>query len=111
MNERKRRIGENEAIFRSVNEEVRSLHGTLAAATETMRIVCECGTRSCTDQFSIETRRFAEIRSDPTQFVIRPGHDLPESETVVAREGDYWVVKKDPGLPADLARATAPDSD
>jgi hypothetical protein len=110
MSERKRRIGENEAIFRSVNEEVRSLHGTLAAATETLRIVCECGARSCTDQFNIETVRFTEIREDPTLFVIRPGHDLPESETVVSREGDFWIVRKDPGLPAELARATAPDS-
>ena len=110
MNERKRRIGENEAIFRSVNEEVRSLHGTLATATESMRVVCECGARSCTDQFSVDTGRFAEIRSDPTLFLIRPGHDLPETETVVSRESDYWVVKKDPGLPADLARATAPNS-
>lgn len=110
MNERKRRIGENEAIFRSVNEEVRTLHGTLAAATETMRIVCECGQRSCTDQFTIEPTRFAEIREDPTLFIIRPGHDLPETETVVSREGDYWIVKKDPGLPAELARATAPEN-
>lgn len=110
MNERKRRIGENEAIFRSVNEQVSTLHGTLAAATETMRIVCECGSRSCTDQITVDTRRFTEIREDPTLFFIRPGHDLPETETVVSRENDYWIVKKDPGLPADLARATAPEN-
>ena len=53
MNERKRRIGENEAIFRSVNEQVRGLTARLATATDTMRIVCECGARSCTDQFAI----------------------------------------------------------
>lgn len=111
MNERKRRIVENEAIFRSVNEEVRSLHGTLATATETMRIVCECGGRSCTDQFNIDTHRLTEIREDPTLFVIRPGHDLPETETVVSREGDYWIVRKDPGLPAAVARATAPQNE
>ena len=39
MNERKQRIGENEAIFRSVNEEVSKLNVTFTAATNTMRIV------------------------------------------------------------------------
>ena len=113
MNERKRRIGENEAIFRSVNEEVRSLHRSLSATTTTgtMRIVCECGARSCAEQFEIEPERYAEVRADDTLFALRPGHDLPETETVVSKEGEYWVVRKDPGLPAAIARATAPGND
>ena len=109
MNERKRRIGENEAIFRSVNEQVRGLHATLATATDTMSVVCECGARSCTDQFPIEPERYAEVRRDATLFVIRPGHDLPESETVVGKHDAYWIVRKDPGLPAEIARATDPN--
>ena len=106
MNDRKRRIGENEAIFRSVNEQVQGLTATLSTATDTMRIVCECGTRSCTDQFAIRPEDYGRVRDDATLFLIRPGHDLPESETVVDKTDHYWIVRKDPGGPAELARAT-----
>jgi hypothetical protein len=106
MNERKRRIGENEAIFRSVNEQVSALNATLSTATDTITIVCECGTRSCTDQFPIDPGDYTRVREDSTLFIVKPGHDLPEAETVVERAAGYWIVRKDPGLPAAIARAT-----
>ena len=108
MNERQRQIGENEAIFRSVNEQIEALSSTLTTVTDTMRIVCECGTRSCTDQFPIIPVAYARVREDPTLFLTRPGHDFPETETVVAKEEGYWVVRKNPGLPEAIARATDP---
>lgn len=110
MNERKRRIGENEAIFRSVNEQVRGLTATLATGADQMKIVCECGARSCTEQFQIDTTSYAETRAEPTQFLIKPGHDLPETETVVAKNDVFWTVRKDPGIPAEIARETDPNS-
>lgn len=109
MNERQRRIGENEAIFRSVNEQVRGLTATLTTPGETLRIVCECGARSCTDQFEIDLPAYAETRSDSTLFLVKPGHDLPETETVVAKNDVYWTVRKDEGIPAEIARATDPN--
>jgi hypothetical protein len=108
MNERKRRIGENEAVFRDVNEQIRGLTGRLSTATETMSIVCECGTRSCTDQFGVRLAEYERVREDATLFFIKPGHDLPESETVVEKLGIYRIVRKDPGGPAELAQATDP---
>ncbi len=106
MNERKRRIGENEAIFRSVNEEVSKLNVTFSAATNTMRIVCECGVQSCTVQIEISPDAYGRVREDATLFVVRPGHDLPETETVIEKTDGYWVVQKDEGLPAAIAIAT-----
>jgi hypothetical protein len=110
VNERKRRIGENEAIFRSVNEQVRDLTDTLSTTTDTIKVVCECGARSCTDQFELMTDAYAEIRADSTLFVVKPGHDLPESETVIEKNNIYWTVRKDPGIPAAIARATDPNA-
>jgi hypothetical protein len=110
MNERKRRIGENEAIFRSVNEQVRQLTATLSTNTDTIKVVCECGARSCTDHFEITTDAYAAIRAESTLFVVKPGHDLPESETVIDRNDIYWTVRKDPGIPAAIARATDPNA-
>ena len=46
------------------------------------------------------------MREDATSFVVRPGHDLSEAETVTERTDGYWVVQKDGGLPAALAIAT-----
>jgi hypothetical protein len=109
VNERKRRIGENEAIFRSFNEEVQALSRTFTVPTETLKIVCECGARSCTDQFQIAPEEYARVREDPVRFVVKPGHDLPEAETVVEKTPTYWVVRKHEGLPAEIARATQPD--
>jgi len=109
MNERKRRIGENEAIFRSVNEQVDALNATLSTMTDTMTIVCECGTRSCTVQFRIRSEEYEKVRQDSTLFVIKPGHDHPEAEKVVVKADDYWIVRKDPGLPVEIARATDPN--
>jgi hypothetical protein len=108
MNERKRRIGENEAIFRGVNEQVSAVNATLSTITDTMRIVCECGLQSCIDQFPIQPPEYGRIREDATLFIIKPGHDLPETERVVAKNDHYWIVQKDPGLPEMIARATDP---
>ena len=108
MNERKRRIGENEAIFRSFNEEVQALSRTFTVPTATLRIVCECGARSCTERIEIDPAEYAGVREDPLLFVVKPGHDLPEAETVVGKEETYWVVRKHEGLPAEIARATEP---
>ena len=110
MNERQRRIGENEAVFRSVNEQIQGLSATLSTATDVMGIVCECGTRSCTERISVGPEEYGRIREDPTLFFVKPGHDLPEAETVVEKTDSYWIVRKDPGGPAELARATDPRS-
>ena len=109
MNERQRRIGENEAIFRSFNEEVRALSRTFTVPTATLRIVCECGVRSCTEQLEVVPEEYVRVRDDPLLFVVKPGHDLPEAETVVEKTQTYWIVQKHPGLPAEIARATEPD--
>jgi hypothetical protein len=108
LSERKRRIGENEAIFRGVNEEISSLNASFTANPKAMLIVCECGARSCTDRIEILPNEYGEVREDPTLFVLMPGHDFPETETVTAKRPSYWIVRKDPGLPAAIAEATDP---
>jgi hypothetical protein len=75
-----------------------------------MLVVCECGARSCTDRIEILPNEYREVRNDPTLFVLRPGHDAPETETVTAKKPGYWIVRKDPGLPAAIAKETDPGS-
>jgi hypothetical protein len=37
---------------------------------------------------------YEQIRADPRQFVVAPGHELPEIETVITRKSAYQVVVK-----------------
>lgn len=98
LEERKRRIGENETVFREVNELVRPLD------SELMTVLCECGDAACREQLLIAHGDYARLRQDPTLFVLRPGHDFAETERVEAKHLEYWVVRKRPGLPAQIAR-------
>jgi hypothetical protein len=104
LNERKRRIGENEGIFRGVNELVRPVEPTW------MTILCECGERACREHLVITQKQYARVREDATLFVVRPGHEIAETEQVVSKHLEYWIVRKRPGLPADIARETDPNA-
>jgi hypothetical protein len=99
--ERKRRIGENEGVFRSVNERIQPLD------RDWMTILCECGQLQCRDQLVILRDEYAHVREDPTMFILRPGHETAETEEVVLKQYEYWIVRKNPGLPAAIARSTA----
>jgi hypothetical protein len=109
VDERGRRVGQNEALFRNVNEEVRDV-GEAFAITGSLRMVCECGEQTCIEQIEVSGEEYEAIRADPTHFAIKPGHDVPDVETVVARHPGYWVVRKDPGEPERIARETDPRS-
>jgi hypothetical protein len=107
MGERARRVGENEALFRSVNEQVRGLNEAFVVS-DTLRIVCECGVQSCIDQIEIEPAAYEALRADPTLFAVKPGDELPDHETVVVRNEDYSIVRKDRGEPESIAREIDP---
>lgn len=109
MDERARRIGENEALFRSVNEQVRGLNRTFLVQG-TMRIVCECGEQGCIEQIELAPSEYEAVRDESSLFAVKPGHEIPEVETVVERHEEYFVVRKDAGGPRELARETDPRS-
>ena len=107
MDERARRIGENEAIYRAVNEKIGDLNETFGLLTDEMTVVCECGDLTCTDQIQLEIPDYERVRRDPTFFVVVPGHEIPDVETVVEKHETWTVVRKNPGGPAELARDLA----
>jgi hypothetical protein len=109
MDERARRIGENEALFRAVNEQVEELQrGMAAVSDDRMHIVCECGELGCTERIVVPVGKYEEVRSDPTLFLIVSGHEKPDVEHVVEDAGSFAIVRKRDGGPADLAAATDP---
>ena len=100
-------MGENEALFRTVNEQVRDLNQTFLVEG-TLRIVCECGEQSCIDQIELMPGEYEAVRSDSALFAVKPGHEVEDVETVVERKDGYWVVRKAPGAPQRIARETDP---
>ena len=108
MDERARRIGANEALYRSVNEKIEELSAAFGTITETMSVVCECGDANCVEQIEVSIADYERIRSDPTFFIIRPGHEIPDVEEVVEEHDAFHVVKKVKGEAEELARETDP---
>jgi hypothetical protein len=105
MDERTRRVGANEALFRQVNEELQSVG---PPATEDLQIVCECGDLLCTERLPIPVSAYESARRDPALFLVVPGHEIPDVEDVVENAGSYVVVRKKQGEAEQLARATDP---
>jgi hypothetical protein len=111
VDDRQQRIGRNEALFRTVNEKIDDLNATFQVTTPEFAAICECGDESCVEQFTIDTAAYQRIRTDPTLFVLVPGHESPTTEDVVEDDQQsYVVVRKHPGEPADIATETAPES-
>jgi hypothetical protein len=108
MDERQRRIGLNEAVFREANERIEELNRTFEPLTGELVLVCECGYGGCTEKISMSASAYEEVRSDPTQFAIIPGHEISDVETVVAHNEGYDIVRKDKGVPQRIAELTDP---
>jgi hypothetical protein len=108
VDERERRIGENEALFRQVNERVRDLNRGFSVVLDRGDYLCECAEASCVDRVALTPDEYERIRSEATHFVVKPGHVVPDVEEVVERGAGYEIVRKREGGAADIARKTDP---
>ena len=102
------RRGQNEAVFRSVNERLEDLNDTFATITDLYEIVCECGNSDCAEPIRIDPRTYERIRADATLFIVIRGHEEAALESVVEQHGNYEVIRKHHGLPEQIARGTDP---
>ena len=105
MDERVRRIGLNEAVFRQVNERIESLADTFGLG-ERLDLICECGNASCTSRIEMDHKQYEELRSDSTTFAVVSGHEISDVEEIVARRGAYDVVRKTAGNARRVAETT-----
>ena len=108
MSSREERIGLNEAVFREVNERIEDLAETFDLNTQALDLICECGNGSCRERLTMTRAEYEELRSDPHQFAVHPGHEYPDVESVVARLKGYDIVRKNRGAPEKIAEQTDP---
>ena len=108
MDERRRRIAENEALFRTVNDEISAVEerfsgGDRGRASE---FVCECGDAGCRERLAITPPEYEAVRAHPQRFIVLNGHEIEDAEAVVETYEHYRVVEKLGG-----ARVIAADTD
>jgi hypothetical protein len=108
VDERERRIGLNEAVFREANEQIRDLNEAFAEITNRLVLVCECGSSACTEQISMTPPEYEAVRAEASQFAIARGHEITDVEDVIAEHERYNVVRKKDGIPRRIAEVTDP---
>ena len=84
------RIADIEGMGRLANEHM------LASASKDATILfrCECGNDVCHEPLAMELDVYEQARQDSMLFLVRPGHELPEAEDVIARGDGYEIVRK-----------------
>jgi hypothetical protein len=106
MDERERRVGQNEALYRAVNEQIKEVSTDFGM--QTMSIVCECGDDSCAELIGVDVGTYERVRADSMQFILVPGHEIEDVEDVVERNDRFEIVSKRSGGAAQLAAETDP---
>lgn len=100
------RAGRNEALFREVNEQAERLGRNWQQPDEVPLFVCECADDRCTERIAVPAVVYREVRSNPRQFLLRPGHEQPEIEEVREATDAYVIVEKT-GAAGDIAARAA----
>jgi hypothetical protein len=108
--QRRARIAANEALYRSVNEQLEALNQVLTSVADdgSMVIICECRDVQCAEQIEVTVEMYESVRADPTLFIIVPGHEINDVEDIVAHHESFDIVCKHKGEGARVARDTDP---
>ena len=72
-----RRMGENEAVFREVNERIR---GVSSDQPHEFDAICECTDPACREPVTLLPGEYEAVRANGARFVVAPGHDSPPIE-------------------------------
>jgi hypothetical protein len=87
----------NEALFREVNVHIAELQEgpyNLLEDEELLPLICECSHTGCTTPIEAEPATFEQVRENPLRFMVAPGHEDLEIESVVERREGYLIVEK-----------------
>jgi hypothetical protein len=90
---KQRRAAGNEATIRDVNEGIE--RGQWPGEEEApVGFRCECARLGCNQLIELSVHEYEEIRAHPRRFVLVPGHQLSDIETVIETRPGYVIVEK-----------------
>jgi len=107
VDERERRLAENERLFREVNEGIEQAALRQGQDGHVYEFLCECSNLDCGLALKLNLETYERARADPQVFVVASGHELPEIEDVIFRGPNYELVRKH-GEAARVARKDDP---
>lgn len=91
--ELQRRIANNEDTFRDVNDGI--ARGQWPGEPgQPISFRCECARLGCNALIELTLADYERVRKHGRRFVLVPGHEIPEVETVVERYDAYAVAEK-----------------
>jgi hypothetical protein len=108
VSSREERIGMNEAVFREVNERIQEVASAFDLTSEPLDLICECGDAACVARITLSREEYEAVRADSELFAVATGHVAPDVEEVVANHSRYDIVRKNKGVPAEIAQETDP---
>lgn len=103
--DRIRRVGENEALYRLVNERINDLS---PATTGEFGVICECSLLACKTQIMIRPEVYEQTRARSDHFIVLRGHQLNDIETVIEDHGTFFVIEKTPAEAKRIAEEMNP---
>jgi hypothetical protein len=103
------RAAQNEALFRSVNEEIEKL-GQVESPPDPLytAFVCECSDGTCAERIHLTIAEYEDVRSQSRWFAIAPGHVDERIEHVIRLTDRYLIVEKDRPSSATIAEISDP---
>ncbi len=108
------RNAETQNLYREVNERVAEVYSQFGGGVvpgrlpELIELFCECGQQApCDERVNVSAATYERVRSDPTTFILLPGHGQEAVENVI-EQGEGFLIAKNFGRAADIARAADP---
>jgi hypothetical protein len=97
------RAAHNEEVFRSINERIDE-GAKKHEVDRSLPFHCECCDEQCVDKIELTPGEYDRIAAQIERFVVIPGHERDEVESVVERHSTYLVVEKTGEAGAEIAR-------
>lgn len=96
MSPREARVIRNQELFREVNVHIVGLEDDSPSFVEgrLLPLVCECARTGCTTPIEADRATFEQVREHPLRFLVTPGHEDLEAESVVERRAGFLIVEK-----------------
>jgi hypothetical protein len=99
-------VAANQGLARRINEAIESGHWPGEQGQRTA-YRCECARLDCKRTVELTPAEYEQVRAYPNRFLVLPGHEHPEVETVIEATPAYVVVAKG-GHAGAVAEATDP---
>lgn len=103
----KRRLAENQVVFRKANEQLKELIDELSNIPkergveqygldrdEVFHFFCECSDENCRERIELKYDDYEKHHTKNDTFIIKIGHQVPEIEDIIIKTNNYYIVQK-----------------